>query len=83
MGSGRDPAVRRAGTGTGWKLDGHKSFVLDGGTAGLILVVAATEAGLSLFAVDGDAAGLSRTRCRRWTRPASWPGSSSPGWRPG
>ncbi len=44
-----------------WKLDGHKSFVLDGGTAGLILVVAATDGGLSLFAVDGDAAGLTRT----------------------
>ena len=40
-----------------WKLDGHKSFVLDGATAGLILVVAATDGGLSLFAVDGDAAG--------------------------
>jgi alkylation response protein AidB-like acyl-CoA dehydrogenase len=43
-----------------WRLDGHKSFVLDGATAGLILVVAATDAGLSLFAVEGDAAGLSR-----------------------
>jgi alkylation response protein AidB-like acyl-CoA dehydrogenase len=48
-----------------WKLDGHKSFVLDGATAGLILVVAATDGGLSLFAVDGDtvddAGGLTRT----------------------
>src|SRR5437588_2945526 len=43
-----------------WQLDGHKSFVLDGATAGLILVVAATDAGLSLFAVEGDADGLSR-----------------------
>jgi alkylation response protein AidB-like acyl-CoA dehydrogenase len=43
-----------------WRLDGHKSFVLDGATAGLILVVAATDAGLSLFAVEGDADGLSR-----------------------
>ena len=43
-----------------WRLDGHKSFVLDGTTAGLILVAAATDAGLSLFAVEGDAAGLSR-----------------------
>jgi alkylation response protein AidB-like acyl-CoA dehydrogenase len=41
--------------GPDWRLDGHKSFVLDGGTAGLILVVAATDAGLSLFAVEGDA----------------------------
>ena len=43
-----------------WRLDGHKSFVLDGATAGLILVVATTDAGLSLFAVEGDAAGLGR-----------------------
>ena len=41
--------------GDSWRLDGHKSFVLDGATAGLILVVAATDAGLSLFAVEGDA----------------------------
>ena len=34
-------------------LDGHKSFVLDGQTADLILVVAATGAGLSLLAVAG------------------------------
>ena len=47
--------------GQAWRLDGHKSFVLDGRTAGLILVAAATDAGLSLFAVDGTAAGLSRT----------------------
>ena len=40
--------------GDSWRLDGHKSFVLDGATAGLILVVAATDAGLSLFAVEGD-----------------------------
>jgi alkylation response protein AidB-like acyl-CoA dehydrogenase len=46
--------------GKDWRLDGHKSFVLDGRTAGLILVAAATDAGLSLFAVDADAAGLNR-----------------------
>ena len=46
--------------GPGWRLDGHKNFVLDGHAAGLILTVAAADAGLSLFAVDGAAAGLSR-----------------------
>src|SRR6201995_4311505 len=59
-----DPAAIKLAAvkeGEHWKLDGHKSFVLDGGTAGLILVVAATNGGLSLFAVDGDAAGLTRT----------------------
>jgi alkylation response protein AidB-like acyl-CoA dehydrogenase len=45
----------------GWALSGHKSFVLDGHTAGLILVVGRTDAGLSLFAVPADAAGLRRT----------------------
>jgi len=44
-----------------WTLSGHKSFVLDGHTAGLILVAARTSAGLSLFAVEGDATGLTRT----------------------
>ena len=47
--------------GPGWRLDGHKSFVLDGATAGLILVVASTDAGLSLFAVEAGATGLART----------------------
>ena len=53
-----DPAaIRLSATkdGDDWRLDGHKSFVLDGGTAGLILVLATTDGGLSLFAVDGDA----------------------------
>jgi alkylation response protein AidB-like acyl-CoA dehydrogenase len=44
-----------------WRLDGRKSFVLDGHTAGLVLVIGRTEAGLSLFAVPGDADGLTRT----------------------
>ena len=59
-----DPAAIRAAAvkdGADWKLHGHKSFVLDGGTAGLILVVAATDAGLALFAVTAGAAGLTRT----------------------
>jgi alkylation response protein AidB-like acyl-CoA dehydrogenase len=47
--------------GDGWVLDGHKMFVLDGHTANLIVVAARTPAGVSLFAVTGDAAGLTRT----------------------
>src|SRR5580704_19755907 len=43
-------------TADGWALNGHKSFVLDGHTAGLVLVVGRTPAGLSLFGVKGDAA---------------------------
>jgi alkylation response protein AidB-like acyl-CoA dehydrogenase len=52
-------AARRDGPGR-WRLDGHKSFVLDGHAADLILVVAAAGDGLSLFAVDPAAAGLDR-----------------------
>ncbi|MER6800132.1 acyl-CoA dehydrogenase family protein, partial [Amycolatopsis mediterranei] len=42
----------------GWALTGHKCFVLDGTTADLLLVVARTEAGLSLFAVERTAPGV-------------------------
>jgi alkylation response protein AidB-like acyl-CoA dehydrogenase len=44
-----------------WTLNGTKMFVLDGHTADLIIVAARTGAGVSLFAVQGDAAGLTRT----------------------
>jgi alkylation response protein AidB-like acyl-CoA dehydrogenase len=47
--------------GDGWTLEGHKMFVLDGHVASLLVVAARTPAGLSLFAVEGDAAGLTRT----------------------
>jgi alkylation response protein AidB-like acyl-CoA dehydrogenase len=47
--------------GDGWRLDGRKSFVLDGHTASLILVIARTDVGLGLFAADAGAAGLTRT----------------------
>ncbi len=44
-----------------YKLNGEKLYVLDGHTANLIITAALTPAGVSLFAVDGDAAGLTRT----------------------
>jgi alkylation response protein AidB-like acyl-CoA dehydrogenase len=52
-------AASRAGD--GWTLDGHKMFVLDGHVANLIVVAARTSAGLSLFAVEENAPGLTRT----------------------
>ncbi len=47
--------------GGGWTLDGTKMYVLDGHTANLILVAARSDAGVSLFAVDPGAEGLTRT----------------------
>jgi alkylation response protein AidB-like acyl-CoA dehydrogenase len=48
-----------------YRLDGHKSFVLDGHTADTIVVLARApgstgEAGLSFFTVRGDASGLEK-----------------------
>jgi alkylation response protein AidB-like acyl-CoA dehydrogenase len=54
--------LRATNAGDGWTLDGSKSFVIDGAVASLILVAARTNAGVSLFAVGEDAAGLTRTR---------------------
>jgi len=46
-------------SGDGWRLSGRKSFVIDGATADLLLVVARSTAGPSFFAVDRGAPGLS------------------------
>jgi alkylation response protein AidB-like acyl-CoA dehydrogenase len=43
-----------------YRLDGVKSFVLDGHTADLIVAVARGDSGVSLFTVPGDAPGLTR-----------------------
>ncbi len=59
-------------SGNDYVLDGHKMYVLDGHIADLIVVAArvgddagaantSADAGISLFAVAGDAAGLTRT----------------------
>ncbi|MET0703060.1 MAG: acyl-CoA dehydrogenase family protein [Mycobacterium sp.] len=44
---------------SGWFLDGTKGFVLSGAEAGLILVAARAPRGVSLFAVEAGAEGLS------------------------
>ena len=54
------------GSGSGFTLNGSKSFVLDGHTADLIVVLARApgssgDDGLSLFTVEANAAGLTRT----------------------
>ncbi|MFG2455617.1 acyl-CoA dehydrogenase family protein [Streptomyces sp. NPDC048523] len=47
-----------------WLLSGHKMFVLDGATADVVLTVArvenATDDGIGVFCVEGDAPGLTR-----------------------
>jgi alkylation response protein AidB-like acyl-CoA dehydrogenase len=45
----------------GARLNGHKMFVIDGHTANLILVAARRSGSLILYAVEGDAPGLTRT----------------------
>jgi len=79
-------------SGDAWTITGEKMFVLDGHVANLILVAARTPAGVSLFAVDGDASGLTRTalptmdQTRKQARltfegtPATLVGTDGAGW---
>lgn len=58
-------ALTATPSGGGWRLDGHKSFVIDGATADLIVVLARLPGtrgaeGLGFFTLAGDAAGLAR-----------------------
>jgi alkylation response protein AidB-like acyl-CoA dehydrogenase len=56
--------------GNGFKLDGKKQFVVQGGSADMLIVAARTsgaagdDKGLTLFAVDAAAQGLSRNSAR-------------------
>jgi alkylation response protein AidB-like acyl-CoA dehydrogenase len=62
--AGWDPArveLRARRSGNGWLLEGSKSPVTDGETAELVLVAARGDSGVSLFAVEGQAKGLTRT----------------------
>lgn len=47
---------------TGWRVSGTKMFVVDGHTADLLLVTARADTGPGLYAVDGAATGVTRTR---------------------
>ncbi|MCX6524967.1 MAG: acyl-CoA/acyl-ACP dehydrogenase [Actinobacteria bacterium] len=87
-------------SGDSWTIDGTKLYVLDGHIANLIIghianliiTAARTEAGVSLFAVDGEAAGLTRTalstmdQTRKQARleyagvPATLIGTDGTGW---
>jgi alkylation response protein AidB-like acyl-CoA dehydrogenase len=76
----------------GYRLSGHKMFVIDGHTANLIIVAARRGDSIVLFAVEGDAPGLTRTplstmdQTRKQARlefdnvPARQIGSDDNGW---
>lgn len=51
-----------AGSANGYVLSGTKSFVLDGHTAGLLLVAARAGKGVTLFLVDPASPGVSRRK---------------------
>ncbi|MFO1015468.1 MAG: acyl-CoA dehydrogenase family protein [Caulobacteraceae bacterium] len=59
-------ALTATKSGAGYTLNGTKTFVLEGGAAGVFVVSARSSGkpgdkdGISLFLVDGDAAGVSR-----------------------
>lgn len=54
--------MEASGSGSDIKLSGTKSFVIDGHVADLIIVAAKSGAGTSLYAVAGDADGLTKTQ---------------------
>jgi alkylation response protein AidB-like acyl-CoA dehydrogenase len=57
-----EPGIRLTALETAgrWQLTGAKTYVLDGHVADLLLVAARTPSGISLFAVEADAPGLTR-----------------------
>lgn len=63
-------ALKAEKSGSGYKLNGKKNFVLDGGVADLIVVAARTSGkpgdknGITLFLIDGKANGLSREKLK-------------------
>jgi acyl-CoA dehydrogenase len=52
--------VRASRDSGGWTLTGEQAHVLDGAAADTVLVLAGTDAGPALFAVEGAAPGLAR-----------------------
>jgi alkylation response protein AidB-like acyl-CoA dehydrogenase len=54
-------ATSAGAIGDAWHVTGYKHFVLDGQSADLLYVLAGTDAGPAVFAVDAGAAGLDMT----------------------
>lgn len=61
---GRDSQLRASYVNGDWRLTGSKTYVLDGHLADVLFVIARTEPGLTIFAVDSAAPGLTRTQLR-------------------
>jgi len=63
-------ALKAEKSGSGYKLNGKKAFVLDGGSADFIIVAARTSGkagdknGVTLFIVEGNASGLTREKLK-------------------
>lgn len=53
-------ALTATRVGNGYELNGSKSFVIDGGNAGRLIVLAKTEEGLTLFDIPSDQSGVTR-----------------------
>ena len=56
-----DVTASAAPDGSGWRVDGHKAFVLDAAVADVLLVIARTPDGIGVFEVAGSANGMERT----------------------
>jgi len=54
-------AMRAERVGNGFRLTGEKRFVVDGGLADRLLVLARTDTGLTLFDIPTDRAGIARS----------------------
>jgi alkylation response protein AidB-like acyl-CoA dehydrogenase len=57
-----DVAATAEPQGAGWLVNGAKLFVVDGHTADLLLVVARVGSDIGVFAVEGDAPGVTRVK---------------------
>jgi alkylation response protein AidB-like acyl-CoA dehydrogenase len=51
-------------SGNGFRLDGKKQFVIHGASADMMIVAAKTEGGITMFAVEKDAKGMSMDAVR-------------------
>ena len=59
---GRDSQTQATYVDGEWRLTGSKTYVLDGHVADVLFVIARTEPGLTIFAVDAAAPGLTRAQ---------------------